>query len=71
VVEASDEDIATEETEGMHLSDLELDWDNAEIDIDNSDLDIEDTDELVRALMDTEPYLTAEIVVDEIEQSRP
>jgi hypothetical protein len=70
-VEASDEDIATEEVEGMHLSDLDLDWDNAEIDIDSSELDIEDTDWLVRALLDTEPYLTAEIVVDEIEQSRP
>jgi hypothetical protein len=68
VVEAGDEDTATEETEGMHLSDLELDWDNAEVDIDNSDLDIEDFDELVRALMDTEPYLTAEIVVDSVEQ---
>ena len=72
VVEAGDEDIATEEAEGMHLSDLELDWDNANMDLDGSDdLDIEDTDELVRALMDTEPYLTAEIVVDEVEQSRP
>jgi hypothetical protein len=72
VVEASDEDIATEQVEGMHLSDLELDWDNANMDLDGSDdLDIEDTDELVRALMDTEPYLTAEIVVDEVEQSRP
>lgn len=67
-VEASDEDIATEEVESMHLSDLDLDWDNAEIDLDNSDLDIEDTDELVQALMDTEPYLTAEIVVDSVEQ---
>lgn len=67
-VTASDEDIATEEVEGMDLSDLDLDWDNADIDIDNSDLEIEDLDELVRALMDTEPYLTAEIVVDSVEQ---
>ena len=52
----------------MHLSDLDLDWDNADIDVDNSDLDIEDLDELLRALMDTEPYLTAEIVVDSVEQ---
>ena len=67
-VTASDENIVIDEVEGMDLCDLDLDWDNADIDIDNSDLEIEDLDELVRALMDTEPYLTAEIVVGSIEE---
>jgi hypothetical protein len=67
-VEASDEEIATEEVEGMDILDLDLDWDNADIKLSGSEVALHDLDELVLCLSDNEPNLGAEIVVESAEQ---
>ena len=67
-VEASDEEIATEEVEGMDILDLDLDWDNADIKLSGSEVALHDLDELVLCLSDNEPNLGAEIVVEIVEQ---